>query len=113
MARDDYHVIAYRILAYLYARLKAGEDVDGDLLRHDSSYLNINETYWAYIFENLSRDGLIEGIIVSHPFSGGTMIDALGDAQITPRGIEYLCDNSFLNKAKEFLEDAKAIVPFI
>ena len=28
MAKNDYHVIVYRILLYLYACLKGGEDVD-------------------------------------------------------------------------------------
>ncbi|WP_390904730.1 YjcQ family protein [Peptoniphilus equinus] len=33
--------------------------------------------------------------------------------KITPLGIDYLTDNSFLNKAKDFLKDIKAIVPFV
>ena len=32
MARDDYHVIVYQILAYLYTQLKAGEPVNGDYM---------------------------------------------------------------------------------
>ena len=28
MPKDDYHVIAYKILAYLYVQLKAGADID-------------------------------------------------------------------------------------
>lgn len=41
-----------------------------------------------------------------------SLID-IKDIMITPKGIEYLTDNSFLNKAKEFLKDIRAIVPFI
>lgn len=113
MARDDYHVIVYQILAYLYTQLKAGAAVDPKLLEPESRYLGINESYWMYIIENLARDGLIEGISVTHAWGGQSIVSGLDRAQITPRGIEYLCDNSFLNKAKEFLKDAKAIVPFI
>lgn len=59
MARDDYYVIVYQILAYLYTQLKAGEPVDPKLLQHDSMYLNINETYWLYIMEHLLEEGYV------------------------------------------------------
>ena len=32
---------------------------------------------------------------------------------ITPKGIQFLVDNSFINKVVERLKDAKSIVPFI
>ena len=32
---------------------------------------------------------------------------------ITPSGIEYLTDNNCLKKARDFLKDIQAIVPFI
>ena len=32
MARDDYHVIVYQILSYLYQRLKKGEQVDAKMI---------------------------------------------------------------------------------
>lgn len=37
----------------------------------------------------------------------------LENIRITPLGIEYLTDNDFLKKARDFLKDIKAIVPFI
>lgn len=43
-AKDDYFVVAYQILAYLYTQLKAGDPVDPKLLRHDSKYVNINSS---------------------------------------------------------------------
>ena len=36
MAKDDYYVIVYQILAYLYRCLKEGENVDGKMLQWDS-----------------------------------------------------------------------------
>ena len=38
MAKDDYHVIVYQILAYLYQRLKKGERVDALMLEQDNPY---------------------------------------------------------------------------
>lgn len=35
MAKDDFHVIVYRILAYLYHRLKNGEPAEPEMIRHD------------------------------------------------------------------------------
>ena len=113
MAKDDYHVIVYQILAYLYVQLKAGQPVDAKMLMPDSKYLGVNEKYWTYIMRNLINDGLINGPCITKPWNGDVIIDDLEDIEITPRGIEYLCDNSFINKAKEFLKDVKAIVPFI
>ncbi len=113
MAKDDYHVIVYQILAYLYTQLKAGEPVDPKILEPGSKYLSINERYWSYIMKNLVQDGLISGVVISKPWGESTIVAGLEYAMITPRGIEYLTDNSFLIKAKEFLKDLKAIVPFV
>ncbi len=113
MSKDDYHVIVYQILAYLYTQLKAGEAVDPNLLSPGSRYLNINERYWTFIMENLLNDSIISGIAITAPWGGEKVVMNLEKAMITPRGIEYLMDNSFLNRAKELLKDAKAIVPFV
>ena len=113
MAKDDYHVIVYQILAYLYTKLKAGEPVDGNMINHDSQYLGINRQYWLYIIDNMLEQGLITGPVITNPWGKETIVSGLEDTQITPHGIEYLCDNAFLEKAKQFLKDIKAIVPFV
>lgn len=113
MAKDDYHVIVYQILAYLYTKLKEGEPVDPRMISHDSHYLEINEKYWLYIMENLFKYGYISGITVTKAWGNSFFISGLENCEITPLGIEFLCENSFLKKAKEFLKDIKAIVPFI
>lgn len=114
MARDDYHVIVYQILSYLYQRLKKGEDVDINLIKHDSPLIKVNEKYWAYIIYNMSRYQLIEGVsFIEIDGLDVPYATKLDDCKITPKGIEYICDNSFLQKAKQFLKDTKEIVPFI
>lgn len=113
MAKDDYHVIVYQILAYLYTQLKAGEPVDEKMLEHDSRYLGINEKYWIYVIDNLLKQGLITGPVIIDTWGNEKMVSGLDETQITPAGIEFLCENSFLSKAKEFLKDAKSIVPFV
>lgn len=113
MAKDDYFVVVYQILSYLYVQLKAGKPIDAEMLMPDSKYLGINRKYWVYIMRNLINDGLIANVTITELWDGEYDVQDLEDAEITPRGIEYLCDNSFLNKAKDFLKDIKAIVPFI
>ena len=115
VAKDDYHVIVYQILSYLYQRLKQGEDVDEAMLQYDSPLFSakINKRYWAYILYNLQKYGLVEGIdmikLDGLPFPYAAR---LSRCMITPAGIEYLCDNSFMEKAKRFLKEIHEIVPF-
>ena len=114
MARDDYHVIVYQILAYLYQCLKNGEPVDEKQISFKSDFYNINQKYWIYIMTHLLEDGYIEGIIVNQDINSDTpLIFRLHDCQITPKGIAYLADNSLMEKAKQFFKDAKEIIPFV
>lgn len=114
MARDDYHVVVYKILSYLYQCLKRGDKVNAALLQHDSPMLKINQSYWEYIIYNLHTEGYINGIALI-PIDGREypFIHELDKVNVTPKGIEYLCDNSFMEKAKQFLKDVKEAVPFM
>ncbi len=118
MAKDDYHVIVYQILAYLYQCLKKGIDVDTKMIGIDSDYFkvndqSINKRYWAYIIYNLQRYNLIEGVIFAGIDGARNMPVNLEHCMITPTGIEYLSDNSFISKAENFLKSTKAIIPFV
>lgn len=113
MAKDDYFVIVYQILSYLYQRLKSGEEIDQRMLQPDGPLYSINKQYWAYVFFMLQQEALVEGI---------TFVDAGGlrhpypvrfdRCYITPKGIAYLHENSFLEKAKSFLKEGREILPF-
>lgn len=111
MAKDDYYVIVYKILAYLYVQLKAGEDIDSEMISHDSQIININEKYWNYIMRNLVNDGYIT--CDTTKAWGDVIIFDLNTAEITPLGIEYLSDNTLFEKVKAFLKDMKEITPFV
>ena len=113
MAKDDYFVIAYKILAYLYANLKACEELDVKMIMHDSSYINIGESYWCYIIEHLLKDGYIEGVGIKTGFDGFVYISNLNKIMITPLGIEFLKDESKVQKVKNFLKEINAMIPKI
>ena len=110
MAKDDYFVIVYQILAYLYQRLKKGEPVEEEALKHESKLFRVNEKYWKYIIINMLNQGYINGITVRKVW-GDVLIEDLGGAQITPAGIEYLCENSMMKKAIQYAKDIKEILP--
>lgn len=103
MAKDDYHVIVYQILAYLYQQLKKGKDIDSKKLAYDSNFLSINKKYWTYVMISLLEEGYIKGIVVEETLDSVIEIYNLEECQITPKGIEYLTDNSTMEKAKNFL----------
>lgn len=114
MAKDDYFVIVYQILSYLYQRLKKGELVNEKMLMHDSPLFRINEKYWAYIIYHMAKSNLIEGVAFIHIDGVDTPYPAeIEECRITPEGIAYLCENTFMEKAKAFLKDIKEITPFI
>ena len=110
MAKDDYFVIVYQILSYLYQCLKNGEEIDGKILAHDSSMLNINKNYWGYIFVNLQKEQLIEGIEIKK-LGNQYYFGNIKDCCITPKGIGYLNGNSFIQKAKELVKGIAEITP--
>lgn len=113
MAKDDYFVIVYKILAYLYVQLKNGNQIEERMISNDGPLFQINKKYWTYIIIHMISQGFIEGPSVTSAWGGVQIIEDLGKSMITPKGIEYLFDNSLLEKAKQFLKDIKEITPFI
>ena len=115
MAKDDYHVIVYQILSYLYVQLKSGKPVQSDMISADSELYKVNQEYWKFIIMSLKQEGYISGVTtdVKHWMSGDTLvIENLEKCQITPKGIDYLVDNSFMKKAKQLLDSAAFIAPW-
>jgi hypothetical protein len=109
MANDDFFVIAYMILAYLYACLKSGEDPE--LEEISCSKLKIPEKYWYSIIRMLYREGYINGVKeIKAPWIPETYY-SLDRPEITIKGIEYLQDNSMMKKARDALKELKAMVP--
>lgn len=111
MAKDDYYVIAYRILAYLYTCLKAGEEPDLSYISADSEAIQISQNYWEYIIRNLYEDGYLEGISLLPVIGRQTPGIKLRGVMITPKGIDFLQNNSSMAKARDFLKTLKETIP--
>lgn len=114
MARNDYFVIVHGILAYLYTCLKEGKSADVERLSEDSEELDISYKYWEYIFRHLCEDGYVEGISLLSVTGQQTPVVRLERSiMITPKGIEYLQNNSTMAKAKNFLKELKSATPWL
>lgn len=110
MAKDDYHILAYRLLAYLYACLKAGETPQSDYVQQ----FEICESYRNYLLENLSEEGYIKGVLLIRICGQAQpSIKISPYLQITPKGIEYLQENAMMKKAFEVLKELKSVIPGI
>lgn len=108
MAKDNFFVVACRILTYLYACLRAGEKVDGNAVSPDK--LGISPRYWISVLSMMTDEGYIKGVRFSETL--GNIYEAdLRDASITIKGIEMLENNTMMAKARDFIKGLKEIVP--
>lgn len=114
MSKDDYHVLAYQLLSYLYDCLKRGEmpDVKQVCWNEEHAAVKVNERYWNYVLKHLADDGYIEGIAFI-PILGqvGAQPRITGEVNITPKGIDYLEENSSMKKAYRIIKGIKDIIP--
>lgn len=104
MAKDDYHVIVYKILLYLYGCLQRKIVFDQAVYDKTIEKTRINAEYLKDIYLMMYDEGLISGISVTQVW-GGTrlMVSEESEMKITPLGIEYLKDNDQMKKVREYL----------
>lgn len=95
MAKNDYYVLVYRILMYLYNCLKNGEDVD--ISKLTPQWLGINDRYFEYIIDTLDEEGFILNAAYGEDYTGKYL---KSDIMISPKGISYLHENSTIQKVK-------------
>ena len=102
MVKDDFHVIAYKILRYLYVQIKNGKAVEVDRIMPENSEFVINEFYWEFILTELAGAGYIAGISIKQTDGNNRKwIDNMDGIRITMKGIEYLCSDEFMKKVME------------
>lgn len=109
MAKDDYFVIAYRLLKYLYDCVKKGKAPNTEALC--AEFFSINEEYWQYILRTLYEDGYISGIFINKTLGAAPYAMGLNKMEITPKGILYLEENSVFQKIRGAVKDIAEILP--
>ncbi len=110
MAKNDMHVIVYRILSYLYNCMKQGCSPDNELFSAEA--LGIPEQYWSDIMREMHRKGYIAGVMVYCSPNNSIQV-RLNRPYVTLDGHQYLQENSMMAKARDFMKETKATVPFI
>lgn len=109
MANNDMYVVMYKIIAYLYDCMKRG--CRPDPARWDASALGIPEPYWSQIVNELVTHSLVSGIKVTR-MRDETVIMPI-DPRVTMEGVAFAQENSMMAKARQFLIDIKASIPFV
>ena len=107
MARDDYFVIVYKLLKYLYDSLKRGIPVSQDIL--SAEFFGIPDEYWEYIIRNLYRDGYVEGVTVTRLHRKPEFPNIRQNFNITPKGIQYIQENSVFETIRSYVKDIAGI----
>ena len=110
MAKDDYNVLVFRILLYLYGCLKRQYSFENEGF-YAALGTKVNEAYLSDILRNMSNDGLIKGAVFTHVWGDEYVLaSSYDELKITPDGIVYLQENSTMKKVKEMLLDSAEII---
>ncbi|MBQ9003109.1 MAG: hypothetical protein IJ087_14760 [Eggerthellaceae bacterium] len=112
MAQDDMFVVMYKILAYLYDCLKRGVEPSRTMLAHDGDMLAIDYGYWTRIMYELDRHGYVDGFVVKKVQPPAIIVNMVSPT-ITMEGVEFLKENSRMQKALRFLKETKSALPFL
>ena len=102
---DNFRTI-YKILRYLEQAMDYDEP---DLDRISADALDISEQRWIAIMEMLAREGYIDGMTVKRSTDGSVSI-SIPHPRITLRGLEYLQENSAMQKAARIAKGIAEIV---
>lgn len=103
---DNFKVI-YRILRYLE---KAMDYDEADTSFISAAALKISEQRWAAIMEMLVNEGYVVGLPVSRSRDGEVVISE-SNPRITLRGLEYLSENSLMQKAAKIAKGIAEVIP--
>ena len=101
MPKDDYFAIVYKILEYLYACMRNGQPIDIEDIRWDSKAIGINEAYWCDIIRNMYAEGYVRGVEIINTIGEAKPSVRFSNLEITQKGIEFLQDNSKMQKASK------------
>lgn len=110
MAKDDYDVIVFKILTYLYRKLKNKYE-DETYLYPLTNDFPINEGYFLSILEDLEEKKYVKHLKLTKAWGGDIVGYDLSKLTITGDGITYLRDNSRMRKLINIIKEARAIMP--
>lgn len=106
MAKNDYDVILYKILVYLYACMKRKVIFDRDVLYGHVCKGAGNENYLVDIFRMAQEEGHTEGLVFTKAWGSDYMlVNDVDNMKITPSGIRYLKENDRMKRIGDKLRE--------
>lgn len=99
MSYDDFDVIVYKLLSYLYECLK--NDITPNAIKAQE-IAKCNNTYFAAVIKSLKQDGYVTGNFTSA--WGGDIVTF--DISITQSGARYLSEDSQMEAVSAWLGKA-------
>ena len=103
---DNFKII-YKILSVLEKSMDL-ENVD--IERISSNKLGISQQRWNKYMEMLLDAGYIKGVTIQKYVTGETNVDA-EDIRITLKGLEYLSENSIMQKMYKAAKGITDLIP--
>lgn len=104
MAKDDYQVLVYKILLYLYAVFKNKIVFNSQELKLALKVDGISDDYLFKVLDMMQQDELITGLEFIKAWGGDPLlINDLSDMRITSKGITHLTENSSMQKVKNYI----------
>ena len=111
MAKDDYDVIAYKILVYYYGILKRAYVFQNEALNKLISKADIADEYFSDILRMMQGEGLITGAVFTRIWGNEYLLsNDTSEISITPAGISYLKGNSRMRQIGEKLKEIPGLV---
>lgn len=108
--QDDFNILVFKILTYLYACLKGKAFYDPAVVEK-TVFQGVNEPYRAYILRHMANSGLIEGYRYMHAWENVYVsLTDLSECQITPDGITFLKENSTMKKVLSVLQESGDVI---
>jgi hypothetical protein len=109
MAKDDYDVIVFKILTYLYRNLRHGYNDDTYLYPLTNDF-PIDEDYFLSILEDLEEKKYIKNFKRTRAWGGCIVSYDLSNLKITGDGVAYLRDNLKMRKLIHLIKEARTIM---
>ena len=106
MAKDDYYVIVFKILVYLYAVFRGKEVFRQERYDKAIGKKNINEEYLLRIYKMMSDEGYIEKLSFTRAW-GSDLIPLFdeGELKIMQKGIDHIETNDKMKTAGRYLAE--------
>lgn len=106
MAKDDYYVIVFKILVYLYAVFRGKEAFRQERYDKAIGKKNIDEEYLLRIYKTMSDEGYIEKLSFSRAW-GSDLIPLFDESElrITQKGIDHIETNDKMKAAGRYLAE--------